>query len=735
MYQIAHIDDDHEMAAVAMCWSRLCFDPLIRSHVTKQRSGLYLYSTVCQSADAHPAHSSTVIEALSALLSNKECLIQPFMQQPNPQGLATELVVDIMIAFYACDIPTHVYKTLATTQANMLSVITEFIRFTPVPAVLGVVNLVIEGAQYVEDFESEEAMPVLHFLLGVLHAGGVHEKLRVLRTLSLSRSARERDKRPPWNPGRFLRIIRERDMDDDLWDLLDGIPAEERASARFVKVLNAGADVMRAFGIHRDTRKLSILWWQLVWEEPRCRHFDRACGRRFGYGTRSARSCGFPFDAWEDTFLHCAAVLRTSPLAELEPYRTDEYCNCRSPDDFADVLQIQYHLQLSQMAEAEALVASARARNRDEVWFMYALSELGAEGALAAVEELAQELEPLGELIDVGWPMNDRILRNCYSGVFADLLRGGDPSAAPEERTPGKLLENLTRMYRATNSKRTCVRWIAADSPDIAWQNTIAGIMSYLIDILQPGGARGPGPCMWEELSPRAEKAARLADHLYGDLTAFPYWLSSMLRKHSATACKTWDAFLGAIFHFGASWASDEPDPVQLPYERVFERADLVEWNRRIFDARGRSEPIAWSKTPGERPRPFLTSAMYSDSDDEYDEGGFYLQEYQARETAMPPLRLYDPAVYSIKNAAHQKILDELVQLHDTKGRDYQAPPERELLRARLDDPAQPGSDDWRRWRFFRFFREFQGFHKGELDLSGRSRAVRTAVLRLWCMG
>lgn len=117
---------------------------------------------------------------------------------------------------------------------------------------------------------------------------------------------------------------------------------------------------------------------------------------------------------------------------------------------------------------------------------------------------------------------------------------------------------------------------------------------------------------------------------------------------------------------------------------------------------------------------------MYSDSDDEYDEGGNYkmIREQQ------PPLRLFQPLEYRTKNDMHRDVINKRAQLYPNMRWDADAPSDKEMMRARLEDPSTPAWNDWRRLRVVRFFREIQGFHKGALDLTGRPRARYDALMR-----
>ncbi|EJD52241.1 hypothetical protein AURDEDRAFT_159096 [Auricularia subglabra TFB-10046 SS5] len=256
----------------------------------------------------------------------------------------------------------------------------------------------------------------------------------------------------PWNPSRFLRILRENDFDAEQRQMLASIQPESSARELFAKVLNKGSDVMHAFAIHRDMFKVAISWFQIVYEEPRC---------------------GFPFDAWEDTLLHCAGILRGTPFPQLKPFTLDTFCRC--PDDLADVLQIQYHLVLDQKSEAEALVASARARNSEEDWFLYAWSEMSSDGAFAALDCLWSTTNQETELLDPSHPIVDRILRNCFQGVYLDALYS---MGTATQHTPSFVLGRIRKLTEAIRTQ-VSIRWQPADSPDAGWLLTVTTSCLY----------------------------------------------------------------------------------------------------------------------------------------------------------------------------------------------------------------------------------------------------------------
>ncbi|EJD48390.1 hypothetical protein AURDEDRAFT_162352 [Auricularia subglabra TFB-10046 SS5] len=491
MYQLAHDNDDHELIAVAVCWSRLCTDVLIRNRVVCSKpfkdgfltllrdnrcelcliAALYLFTILCRHT-----HERAPFETASFCLRGSTAIFRHLLTSLSvkPQNLLSDLIIETAVAFFSADFSTITARdpTLrGDSQTGVLVAIVELLPAIPAPAIYGLIDLIIDKAHVVEDLESEENRPLLLFLIGVLHSGGAHDKLRVLRVLATCRAAREVDKRTPWSPSRFLRVIREDNFNDAQRAVLCG-GGETRA--RFVRVLTAGADIMRAFAVHRSMFTVAILWWQLVYEEPRCRHFDAACGRRFGYGTRSPRSCGFPFDAWQDTFLHCAAVLRASPFETLQPHMLP-LSSCVSPDDVADVLQIQYHLTLNQLAEAESLLASARARNPSEIWFLYAWSELGETNAIAALEALAEGAQP-GRVCTPTYPIVDRIVRNCYKWVYWDLARGIDSQDS-------QVLFLKLRRFLEVFRDKVDMGGIPSDSPDRGWSVVFHAIISILFAV------------------------------------------------------------------------------------------------------------------------------------------------------------------------------------------------------------------------------------------------------------
>ncbi|EJD48396.1 hypothetical protein AURDEDRAFT_150895 [Auricularia subglabra TFB-10046 SS5] len=341
---------------------------------------------------------------------------------------------------------------------------------------------------------------------------------------------------------------------------------------------------MRAFAIHRNMFTIAILWWRIVCEEPRCRHFDAACGRRFGYGTRSPRACGFPFDAWEDTFLHCAAALRSCAFTTLQPY-IPSWSSCRCPDDVADVLQIQYHLSLNHKAEAEDLIASALARNPGEMWFLYASSELGEHSALSALQALVDTLEP-GHALTPQHPLVDRIVRNCYKSAYWTLARGLE--AATADLTPNLLrLSSLLGANKKVNFMGT-----PSDSPDqgVAWAVLFQQLLHAISGSpMSPSLTQSP---LWQQAQDD------LMDHLYGDISERPRWLSRVIQRHTSEATSIWSKRLSTAFRFDSWIMVGHGERLHVDYARVFNKDELVAWNCTIFDHRHQQEPVQWKLIP-----------------------------------------------------------------------------------------------------------------------------------------
>ncbi|KZV92293.1 hypothetical protein EXIGLDRAFT_836580 [Exidia glandulosa HHB12029] len=119
-----------------------------------------------------------------------------------------------------------------------------------------------------------------------------------------------------------------------------------------------------------------------------------------------------------------------------------------------------------------------------------------------------------------------------------------------------------------------------------------------------------------------------------------------------------------------------------------------------------------------------MYSDLYSDSDDEYEPStGNYRW---AQRPERPPLRLLEDEERYGKKSAYRCI--NRATMHE--GRPL--PPEREQMRAVCEQHAYSTDFNWHRVRILRFFKEMQGFHKGELDLSGRSWPRYEPLWRRW---
>ncbi|KZV85088.1 hypothetical protein EXIGLDRAFT_841714 [Exidia glandulosa HHB12029] len=119
---------------------------------------------------------------------------------------------------------------------------------------------------------------------------------------------------------------------------------------------------------------------------------------------------------------------------------------------------------------------------------------------------------------------------------------------------------------------------------------------------------------------------------------------------------------------------------------------------------------------------------MYSDSDDDYEDDGTYKHERQER--PCPAMRIMEDIEYRLKLDAYFVVTDEADKTPLEPGK--QRPTDKELLRAFAARPGLDIPQDWRRWRIIRFFGEIEGFHNGELDLTGRWRWRYQQLLAKW---
>ncbi|EJD48397.1 hypothetical protein AURDEDRAFT_162359 [Auricularia subglabra TFB-10046 SS5] len=202
MYQLAHEQDSHELAAVAMCWSRLCVEPLIRDKVVQSKpfrdgfvtflredrcelcvvSGAYLFTVLCLQTGARESS-----EAASLFMLGAAALLRQFVAAltARAQTVIGEFTLEIARAYFAVDSSHFASATLSQFHATTLMTLVNALPLTFPPAFYGVTDLIIENAHLVDDLDSECNRSLLLFLLGVLHCGGAHDKLRVLRVLLL----------------------------------------------------------------------------------------------------------------------------------------------------------------------------------------------------------------------------------------------------------------------------------------------------------------------------------------------------------------------------------------------------------------------------------------------------------------------------------------------------------------------------------------------------------------------
>ncbi|EJD42726.1 hypothetical protein AURDEDRAFT_152765 [Auricularia subglabra TFB-10046 SS5] len=208
--------------------------------------------------------------------------------------------------------------------------------------------------------------------------------------------------------------------------------------------------------------------------------------------------------------------------------------------------------------------------------------------------------------------------------------------------------------------------------------------------------------------------------------TEFDEWNPSMHSRHCAESSKehSWPKFKPIMTYSGGRITSLNASlnavvDLQTPEDQI-KQSNKVGGPRRR-----RRHPQSYILTH----HLGSTFAMYSDTDDEYDEDGKYKQLHLFRE-AQPHLRLFQSLEYRTKNEMHRKVLEERARLYPNRDRDVEVPSDKEMLRARLEDPSLPAWSDWTRWRAIRFFREIQGFHKGALDLTGRQQSRYEALMR-----
>ncbi|KZV81005.1 hypothetical protein EXIGLDRAFT_845044 [Exidia glandulosa HHB12029] len=119
-----------------------------------------------------------------------------------------------------------------------------------------------------------------------------------------------------------------------------------------------------------------------------------------------------------------------------------------------------------------------------------------------------------------------------------------------------------------------------------------------------------------------------------------------------------------------------------------------------------------------------------SDSDDDYDDTGYFLLRSDADGLEV---RAGQRAVTRAKQSAFMELLEEGSIRPRSQSTGTVA--HREQLRAYCDRPNIPVYTDWMRWRVLRFFTEFTSFHQSHPwtpDLTARSPERYAALLRQW---
>ncbi|EJD48389.1 hypothetical protein AURDEDRAFT_136089 [Auricularia subglabra TFB-10046 SS5] len=88
-----------------------------------------------------------------------------------------------------------------------------------------------------------------------------------------------------------------------------------------------------------------------------------------------------------------------------------------------------------------------------------------------------------------------------------------------------------------------------------------------------------------------------VTEHLYGDLSDHPRWITRIIHQHTSEASKAWGELLAFAFQFD-DWSRVGHGRVRISHERTFERAELVDWNRKVFDPRHQVDVLSWKAIP-----------------------------------------------------------------------------------------------------------------------------------------
>lgn len=84
---------------------------------------------------------------------------------------------------------------------------------------------------------------------------------------------------------------------------------------------------------------------------------------------------------------------------------------------------------------------------------------------------------------------------------------------------------------------------------------------------------------------------------MYGDLAAYPRYVNRMISEHGVYAMALWEAPL-ACFEDFKPWTDVDVELPHVSCTRTFSRAELFDWQRRVFVPRQDDPPIDWTLVP-----------------------------------------------------------------------------------------------------------------------------------------